>query len=150
MRSRTGVAGLIAVTLLPAVSLAAGTEVQEAWVPAGGKSGGEAPLYMTVVNSSGAADALTRVRCPVAWVSEQRMTDRGEGAPASRAVKSISIPANSTVKFEHGGYYVALLQLKEPLKEGDTFSCSMAFGAGGARDVSVKVAAAREAPQAEK
>jgi copper(I)-binding protein len=65
-------------------------------------------------------------------------------------VKSTAIPANSTVKFEHGGNYVALLQLKEPLKEGDTFSCSMAFSSGGTRDVPVKVAAAKEAPEAEK
>ena len=104
---------------------------------------------MTVVND-GAADTLTRVRCPVAWASEPRITDRGEGAPASRAVKSIPIPANSTMKFEQGGNYVALLQLKEPLREGDTFSCSMTFGSGGPREVSVKVAAEKQAPEAGK
>jgi copper(I)-binding protein len=150
MRCRTGLTGLIAASLLPTVSFAAGTEVLEAWAPAGGKSGGEAPLYMTVVNDGSAADTLTRVRCPVAWASEPRMTDRGEGAPSSRAVKSVSIPANSTVKFEHGGYYVALLQLKEPLREGDSFSCSMTFGSGGPKEIKVKVAAAQETPEAEK
>jgi periplasmic copper chaperone A len=150
MRLRTGAAGLIATALLPTASLAAGTEVLEAWTPAGGKSGGEAPLYMTVVNNGSAADTLARVRCPVAWASEQRITDRGEGAPSSRSVKSVSIPANATVKFEHGGYYVALLQLKEPLREGDSFSCSMTFGSGGPRDVTVKVAGAQQTPEAEK
>jgi copper(I)-binding protein len=150
MRGRIGAAGLIAAALLPAASLAAGTEVLDAWAPAGGKSGGEAPLYMTVVNNGSAADTLTRVRCPVAWASEQRITDRGEGAPSSRAVKSVSIPANSTVKFEHGGYYVALLQLKEPLREGDNFSCSMTFGSGGPKDIDVKVAGPKEIPEAGK
>ena len=150
MKCRTGAAGVIAAALLSTASFAAGTEVLDAWAPAGGKSGGEAPLYMTVLNNCSQADTLARVRCPVAWASEQRMTDRGEGAPSSRAVKSISIPANSTLKLEHGGYYVALVQLKEPLREGDTFSCSIAFGSGGPRDVTVKVAAAKEAAEAEK
>ena len=36
MRGRTGVATLIALALLPAASLAARTEVRDAWAPAGG------------------------------------------------------------------------------------------------------------------
>ena len=150
MTVRTGAAGLIAAALLPMTALAAGTEVSDAWAPAGGKSGGEAPLYMTVVNGDSKADTLTRVRCPVSFATEQRQTDRGEGAPSSRAIKSVSIPANSTLKFEQGGYYVALVQLKEPLKEGDSFTCSMTFGSGGPKQVPVKVGAMQAAPETEK
>jgi copper(I)-binding protein len=142
MASKCGIAVLIATVALPTLALAApsDTEVTEARTMAGGKAGGEAPLYMTVANHGGTADALQRVRCPVAWAAEPRVTDRGEGGLAGRAVKSIAIPANSTVKLEPGGLYVALLQLKEPLKQGDTFTCTVAFTGSGTKEVAVSVA----------
>nr|WP_294512431.1 copper chaperone PCu(A)C [uncultured Rhodopila sp.] len=114
------------------------TEAADAWTAAGGVGGGEALLYMTVTNRGAAPDALTRVRCPVAWASEPRTTDRGEGGLSSRAVKSIAIPPNATVKLEPGGLHVALLQLKEPLQAGQTFTCSVTF-AGGPEEVPVRV-----------
>jgi copper(I)-binding protein len=98
---------------------------------------------MTVINHSAKPDALLRVRCPVAWASEPRATDRGEGGLASRAVKSIAIPPDATLTLEPGGFHVALLQLKEPLHEGDTFNCAITFS-GGPIEVPVHVRAQAE------
>ncbi|MBV8097502.1 MAG: copper chaperone PCu(A)C [Acetobacteraceae bacterium] len=130
----------------PSLALAAGAdiELQDAWTTAGGKAGGEAPLYMAVTNHGDKPDSLQRVRCPVAWSTEQRVTDRGEGGAASRPVKSIAIPANATVKLAPGESYVALLQLKDPLREGDKFSCSLAFSTSGTKEVAVTVRAPKE------
>jgi copper(I)-binding protein len=75
---------------------------------------------MTVTNRGSGADALTRVRYPVARAWEPRTTDRGEGELSSRAVKSFAIPPNTTVPLEPGSLHVALLQLKKPLKAGDS------------------------------
>jgi periplasmic copper chaperone A len=127
--------------LLPGAALAASSEIEVtgAWTTAGGKSGGEAPLYMTVANRGSTPDTLIRVRCPVAWASEPRTIDRGEGGLISRAVKSIAIPPNTQVRLEPGGgFHVALLQLKEPLREGDTFTCAITFNSGS-EDVPVRV-----------
>jgi copper(I)-binding protein len=77
---------------------------------------------MTVTNHGGKPDALLRVRCPVAWAAEPRATDRGEGGLASRAVKSIAIPPDATVKLEPGGFHVALLQLNPSLTPQAPFS----------------------------
>ena len=143
-----GISGLVAVlALLPDAALAAPseTEVVDAWTTAGGESSGEAPLYMTLTNRGNTPDALIRARCPVAWASEPRTTDHGEGGLVSRAVKSIAIPPNAQVRLEPGGFYVALLQLKEPLHEGDTFTCAVTFN-GGAKDVVVRVSATAEKP----
>jgi len=143
-----GISGLIAfLALLPGAVLAAPseTEVSDAWTTAGGQSGGEALLYMTVTNRGSTPDALTRVRCPVVWASEPRVTDRGEGGLSSRAVKSIAIPPNTTVRLEPGGFHVALLQLKEPLHAGDTFTCAVTF-TSGPKDVPVRVAPTAEVP----
>jgi copper(I)-binding protein len=141
-----GISGLTAfLALLPGIALAAtsGIEAMDAWTTAGGKSGGEAPLYMTVANHGSAPDALIRMRCPVAWATEPRITDIGEGAPVSRAVKSIAVPPNAQVKLQPGGFFVALLQLKEPLREGDTFTCAATFNSGST-NVSVRVNAPAE------
>jgi len=144
--TRIGMFGLAAlVTLLPSATLPAPVEaeVTDAWTTAGGQGGGETPLYMTVINRGGKPDALLRVRCPVAWAAEPRATDRGEGGLASRAVKSIAIPPDATVKLEPGGFHVALLQLKESLHEGDTFNCAVTFS-GGPSEVPVHVRAKAE------
>jgi periplasmic copper chaperone A len=137
--------------LLPGAASAASleTEVMDAWTTAGGKSGGEAPLYMTVTNHGSTPDALIRVRCPVAWATEPRTTDRGEGALIGRAVKSVEIPPNMQIKLAPGGFHVALLQLKEPLREGDTFTCAVTFKSGST-DVPVRVGSAAGASHDEK
>ena len=125
MTIRIGLFGLAAVvTLFPGAALPAPAEaeVTDAWTTAGGKGGGEAALYMTVTNHGGKPDALLRVRCPVAWAAEPRATDRGEGGLASRAVKSIAIPPDATVKLEPGGFHVALLQLNPSLTPQAPFS----------------------------
>ncbi len=148
MRGKIRLSGLVALlALLPGAALAASseTEATDAWTTAGGVGGGEALLYMTVTNHGGSPDALTRVRCPVAWASEPRTTDRGEGGLSSRAVKSIAIPPNATVRLEPGGLHVALLQLKEPLQAGQTFTCAVTFAAGP-EDVAVRVNAAGATP----
>src|SRR6476620_7163154 len=66
-------------------------QVTSARVPASDQMGIDLPLLMTIRNDTAEADALLRVRCPFANFSEKHTVDRGEGAPAMRAVKSIPI-----------------------------------------------------------
>jgi periplasmic copper chaperone A len=138
---RSGLVGLLALIAGAALATSSETEVTNAWTAAGGESNGEAPLYMTVTNHGGTPDALMRVRCPVAWASEPRTTDHGEGGLSSRAVKSIAIPPDTTVILGPGSFHVALLQLKERLREGDTFTCAVTFN-DGPKDVPVRVSGA--------
>lgn len=140
MRRMIGLSGLLVLLAGQALAAAPETEATNAWTAAGGSGGGEALLYMTVTNHGSAPDALTRVRCPVAWASEPRTTDRGEGGLSSRAVKSIAIPPDTTVRLEPGGLHIALLQLKEPLQADQTFTCAVTF-TGGPRDIPVRVQA---------
>lgn len=137
---RSGLVALLALASGAAPATALATEATDAWTTAGGVGGGEALLYMTVTNHGSTPDALTRVRCPVAWASEPRTTDRGEGGLSSRAVKSIAIPPDTTVRLEPGGLHVALLQLKAPLQADQTFTCAVTFS-GGPQDIPVRVQA---------
>jgi copper(I)-binding protein len=124
-----------------------GLELSGAWTPAVTETGTETPLYLTIANRASEPEELLRVRCPVAHFSEKRTTDKGEGAPSAREVKTIPIPANETVTLAPGGLHVMLLETTQVLKQGDTFSCTLAFRKAGSRQVEVTVAA-QEAPPA--
>ena len=58
-------------------------KISNAWVAAE-QVGGNVALSMTIKNEADVADALLRVRCPVANFSEKHTVDRGEGSPAMR------------------------------------------------------------------
>ena len=100
---------------------------------------GDLPLLMTIKNEADIADTLVRVRCPVANFSEKHIVDRGEGAPAMRAVSAIPIAANSTIVLKPDGYHVMLLQTRQALTEGETFTCAVVFQKAGTIETEVHV-----------
>jgi copper(I)-binding protein len=108
-------------------------------VPASGEIGIDLPLLMTVRNDTAEADALLRVRCPFANFSERHTVDRGEGAPAMRAVKSIPIPENKTIELKQDGYHVMLLQTRQKLVHGEKFTCAITFQKAGTKETEVQV-----------
>ena len=134
--------GLIAVGLWLTPGFAAAgdaLQVTNARVPASDEVGIDLPLLMTIRNDTAEADAILRVRCPFANFSEKHTVDRGEGAPAMRAVKSIPIPENKTIELKQDGYHVMLLQTRQKLVDGETFTCAVAFQKAGTRETEVKV-----------
>ena len=132
--------------ILTGVSLVAATaqagseslKITDAWVPAAEKSGGDVPLLMTIRNDSSSPDALMRVRCATANFSEKHTVDRGEGAPAMRAIASIPLAADSTLTLKRDGYHVMLLQTRQ-LGIGDRFTCLIEFQRAGTIEKEVQV-----------
>jgi periplasmic copper chaperone A len=132
--------------ILTSVSIVAATaqagseslKITDAWVPAAEKSGGDVPLLMTIRNDSSSPDALMRVRCAAANFSEKHTVDRGEGAPAMRAIASIPLAADSTITLKRDGYHVMLLQTRQ-LGIGDRFTCLIDFQKAGTIEREVQV-----------
>ena len=122
-------------------SAAAGDALQvtNARVPASDQVGIDLPLLMTIRNDATEADAISRVRCPIANFSEKHTVDRGEGAPAMRAVKSIPIPENKTIELTRDGYHVMLLQTRQKLVDGEKFTCAVVFQNAGTKETEVQV-----------
>ncbi|MBR0872895.1 copper chaperone PCu(A)C [Bradyrhizobium tropiciagri] len=124
------------------IDRAAATEslqIVNAHVTAVDKEGGDLPLTMTIKNDADSADALLRVRCPVANFSERHIVDRGEGAPAMRSIPNIPIPAKGTLELKRDGYHVMLLQMRQVLAAGDTFKCAIVFQKAGTIETEVQV-----------
>jgi periplasmic copper chaperone A len=156
VRPPAGVASLgawvaAAVILLSIVAPAAhgadsgSLQISKAWTPPA-EVGADSPLLMTIRNNGTEVDSLLRARCPVANFLEKHTVDRGEGAPAMRAVASIPVPPNRTVTLSMSGYHLMLLQTRQPLAVGDRFACSVAFAKAGTLDVDVQVAPGEPGP----
>ena len=119
--------------------MAGSLQISKAWTPEA-KVGGDAPLLMTIANQGSEADSLLRARCPVANFLEKHTVDRGEGAPAMRAISSIPVPPNQTITLTLDSYHIMLLQLRQSLSVGQHFVCSVVFAKAGVLDVGVEVA----------
>jgi len=136
------VSGLVAVALWLTLGFAAAgdaLQVTGARVPASDQIGVDLPLVMTIRNDSAEADAMLRVRCPFANFAVQHTVDRGEGAPAMREIKSIPIPESKTIELKHDGYHVMLLQTRQKLVDGETFTCAVVFQKAGTKETEVQV-----------
>jgi periplasmic copper chaperone A len=114
-------------------------QVASARVPASDEIGVDLPLLMTIRNDAAEADAILRVRCPFANFSEKHTVDRGEGAPAMREVKSIPIPQNQTIELKRDGFHVMLLQTRQKLVDGETYTCAVVFQKAGTRETEVQI-----------
>lgn len=134
--------GLLVVELSLAPGFAAAADalqVTNAHVFPSDQTGIDIPLLMTIRNDASEADALLRIRCPFANFSEKHTVDRGEGAPSMRAVKSIPVPENKTIELKPDGYHVMLLQTRQKLAAGETFTCAITFQKAGTKETEVQV-----------
>ena len=66
------------------------------------------------------------------------------GAMVMQQIMALDLPAGETVNLEPGGYHVMLIDLAEPLVEGDTFNLTLDFAE--ADDLTVEVVVRTEAP----
>ena len=61
------------------------------------------------------------------------------GVMKMRAIPAIDIKAGAKVELKPGGYHVMLMELKQPLKNGDRFPLTLTFEKAGKIEVSVWV-----------
>lgn len=98
-----------------------------------------------------AADvALVGVSSPAAGVAELHEMKMDGGVMRMSAVRKIDLPANTIVGLVPGGYHVMLMDLKQPIREGDKVPVTLTFqdkaGARFTMDVQAPVRALTAAP----
>ncbi len=128
-------AALVALVAVPA---AAQVAVSDAWVRgtvAGQKATG-AFMRLTPL----ADMALVAAASPTAKVVEIHEMKQEGGVMKMNAVERVALPAGKTVELKPGGVHVMLMDLAQPLKEGDTVSLALTFEdkAGKKQTVEVK------------
>jgi copper(I)-binding protein len=126
------VAAMLAVPL--AVPLAGfaqqpGIQLDHVWSRAA-MAGRTGVVYLTITDT-GPADTLTGVATPVAATAGLHETVNDSGVMKMRPVASLPITPGKPVTLAPGGYHIMLMDLKQPLKEGDSFPVTFSFANAG-------------------
>jgi copper(I)-binding protein len=133
---------LIAGELSPALAqtaAAAPITVEKAWAratPGAITTGG---AYMTLVDHGTSPDRLVAVSTPVAGKAELHVMSTDNGISTMRPVDALTVEPGKPVELKPGGYHVMLIDLKQPLKQGDSFPMTLTFEKAGTIQVTVTV-----------
>ena len=141
-----GLAYAIAFAVLPVVPAVAGDAkagdlvITQAWsraTPGGAKIAGG---YLTIENKGGAPDRLIGGAGDVAGKVEIHEMAMNNGVMTMRPLdKGLAIEPGKTVKLAPGGYHLMLMDLKGPLKQGDTVPLTLEFEKAGKVKLSLDV-----------
>lgn len=115
-------------------------EIGHPWArmtPAGAKVGGG---YLKIENEGTTADRLVSATAEVAGMVEIHEMSVTDGVMKMAMLPDgIEVPAGKTVALAPGGYHLMLKDLKQPLKEGESFKGTLTFEKAGTVEVSFKI-----------
>ena len=134
-------ATLLATSLVQAHGTHAGTihvEQAQARASVGNQSNGAA--FLTIENQGKSDDVLLSAAAPVAGKVEiHNMTMEGD-VMKMRAVERIDLKAGEKIEMKPGqGYHIMLMDLKKPLKAGESFPMQLRFRKAGKVQLTVTV-----------
>ena len=101
-----------------AVAQAQGITASGAWVRGTVEGQKATGAYMQLKSADGAT--VVGAESPAAGVVEIHEMRMEGNTMRMRAVENLDLPAGKTVELKPGGYHVMLMDLKAPLKKGDT------------------------------
>jgi periplasmic copper chaperone A len=85
---------------------------------------------------------LVEVRSPVAGIAELHETSMVNNMMKMRPVASLDLPAGKAIEFKPGGYHVMLMDLRGPIKEGESVPLTLVVESVDGKRESVEVKAA--------
>jgi hypothetical protein len=113
--------------------------ITNAWAratPPGAKTGA---AYVTVTNTGAQADKLLSAATPAAGEAQLHTTITEDGVMKMRPVSAIDLKPGASVTLKPGAMHLMLMDLKQPLKEGDSFPLALTFEKAGSVTATVKV-----------
>lgn len=152
-RALTSLAGLLAAALLSGAALAHDFKAGDLRIDhpyatptrPGLKTGG---VYFRGIKNTGTQpDRLLSASTPRAGAVEIHRMQMDGDVMRMRAVPALDLPAGAEVPLRHGrpdGYHLMLLELKQPLKDGERFPITLTFERAGAHEVMVWVQTPRQ------
>ena len=98
--------------------------------------------YMTIETSAG-PDRLVAAASPLAGKVELHAHLHEGGVMKMREVEAIDVAPGKPAKLETGGLHLMIMDLKQPLKAGETLPLTLTFEKAGKVEVQVPVRALR-------
>ncbi|MFM7347906.1 MAG: copper chaperone PCu(A)C [Erythrobacter sp.] len=103
--------------------------------------------FMTIANTGTVADRLTGGSSPVAGrVEIHTMTMEGDVMKMRQLEDGLDVPAGGEVTLKPGSFHVMLMDLKQPLKAGDTVPLTLTFAGAGTVETQLEVRPAGAMP----
>ncbi|MBI3526256.1 MAG: copper chaperone PCu(A)C [Betaproteobacteria bacterium] len=110
--------GLAMVLAMLSASTLADVSVKDAWVRGTVTGQSASGAFMELKSSEDAV--LLGISTPVAGVAELHEMSMDKGVMKMRALSKLALPAGKTVTLSPGSYHLMLMDLKRPLKKGET------------------------------
>ena len=134
---------LLALVAVGAQAADEGTiKVEKAWARATPPAATIGVAYLTIIDSGKTGDRLIGVSSPVAGRAELHLNLREGDVVQMRSVSAVEILPHDRIEFQPNGLHVMLIDLHQPLKQGDHFPITLTFEQAGAIESDVVVAAA--------
>ena len=91
------------------------------------------------IETSGGPDRLVAVASPLAGKVELHAHLHEGGVMKMREVEAIDVAPGKPAKLETGGLHIMIMDLKQPLKAGETIPLTLTFEKAGKVEVQVPV-----------
>lgn len=95
--------------------------------------------FMTISNHGDNDRQLLKAESPVARVVELHTHVNEDGMMKMRPVPAIDIKAHGQTQLKPGSFHIMLIELKQPLKEGDKVALTLSFDDGSRLQVEAPV-----------
>jgi len=122
-----------------AQSPSATVAVEKPWARATPGKSTTGAVYMTLVDRATTPDRLIGVSSPVAARAQIHTAGQENGVMKMREVEALPVEPGKPIEFKPGGYHIMMLDLKQPLKEGDSVPVTLSFEKAGRVEVIVPV-----------
>ena len=96
--------------------------------------------FMTIANTGTVADRLTGGSTAVAGEVQVHTVDMTDGVMRMRQLTDgLEIPAGGSVTLKPGSFHIMLMQLKQPLDQGETVPVTLTFEKAGPVEIELAV-----------
>lgn len=95
--------------------------------------------FMTLKNTSATDIELIAAQSEIADVTEIHESGMKDGMMFMNKVEKISVPANGTAELKPGGFHIMLIDLKNPLPNGEKANITLTFSDNSQKTVEAAV-----------
>ena len=132
---------LLLTAALPLLSLAADSalRIADPYVRLVPPNAPASAAFMVISNSGSAPRQLLKAQSPVAKTVELHTHVNDHGIMKMRPVSSIAVDAKGKVELKPGSYHIMLIDLKQPLTEGEVVPIALFFDDGSSQQIAAPV-----------
>ena len=132
---------LLLIAALPLLSFAAdgALRIDDPYVRLVPPNAPASAAFMVISNSGSAPRQLLKAQSPVAKTVELHTHVNDHGVMKMRPVASIAVESHGQVELKPGSYHIMLIDLKQPLNEGDTVPLALFFDDGSSQQINAPV-----------